>query len=90
MAHAGLGINAMEPLPVTTFPGDSGWGYNPFFHMGLERSYGTPQDYAELILAARERGIANVFDIVLNHVEANSPHPLTRRPKKSPAASTPC
>lgn len=82
---AGLGINAMEPLPVTTFPGDSSWGYNPVFHMGLERSYGTPQDYAELILAARERGIANVFDIVLNHVEANSPlHRMHGGPDTNP------
>lgn len=70
---AGLGINAIEPLPVTTFPGDNSWGYNPAFHMGLERSYGTPEDFADLIHAMRDRGIAFVFDIVLNHIEANSP-----------------
>ncbi len=82
---ADLGVNAMEPLPVTTFPGDSSWGYNPAFHMGLERSYGTPQEYADLILAARERGIANVFDIVLNHIEANSPlHRMHGGPDTNP------
>lgn len=82
---AGLGINAIEPLPVTTFPGDNSWGYNPAFHMGLERSYGTPEEYRELILAARERGIANVFDIVLNHIEANSPlHRMHGAPEINP------
>ncbi|MCC5843621.1 MAG: hypothetical protein JJU05_05155 [Verrucomicrobia bacterium] len=82
---AELGINAIEPLPVTTFPGDESWGYNPVFHRGLERSYGTPQDYADLIFAARERGIANVFDIVLNHIEANSPlHRMHGGPDTNP------
>lgn len=82
---AGLGINAIEPLPVTTFPGDNSWGYNPAFHMGVERSYGTPQDYADLILAARERGIANVFDIVLNHLDANAPlHSMHGGPETNP------
>jgi 1,4-alpha-glucan branching enzyme len=82
---ADLGVNAMEPLPVTTFPGDNSWGYNPVFHMGLERSYGTPEEYKSLILAARERGIANVFDIVLNHIEANSPlHRMHGGPDTNP------
>lgn len=70
---AGLGINAIEPLPVTTFPGEESWGYNPAFHMGLERSYGTPEEFAALIQAMRDRGIAFVFDIVLNHIDGNSP-----------------
>ncbi|MCC5850924.1 MAG: hypothetical protein JJU29_22780 [Verrucomicrobia bacterium] len=82
---AGLGVNAIEPLPVTTFPGDNSWGYNPAFHMGIEPSYGSPQDYADLILAARKRGIANVFDIVLNHIDANSPlHLMHGGPEENP------
>jgi 1,4-alpha-glucan branching enzyme len=68
-----LGINAIEPLPVTAFPGAESWGYNPSFHMAPEGAYGSPADLADLILAARERGIAYVKDIVLNHVDASGP-----------------
>ncbi len=70
---AGLGVNAIEPLPVTTFPGSKSWGYNPVFHMAPERAYGTPQELADLIAASRAKGLAFVFDIVLNHLEANAP-----------------
>jgi 1,4-alpha-glucan branching enzyme len=70
---AGLGINAIEPLPITTFPGSKSWGYNPVFHMAPERAYGTPQELADLIAASRAKGLAFVFDIVLNHLEANAP-----------------
>ncbi|MDA3873399.1 MAG: alpha-amylase family glycosyl hydrolase, partial [Kiritimatiellae bacterium] len=68
-----LGINVIEPLPVTTFPGEISWGYNPAFHMALERSYGTPEDFSALIKAARSHGIAYVADLVLNHVDASGP-----------------
>lgn len=70
---AELGINAIEPLPVTAFPGAESWGYNPAFHMAPEGAYGPPEDLASLIRATRARGIAYVKDIVLNHVDATGP-----------------
>jgi 1,4-alpha-glucan branching enzyme len=68
-----LGVNAIEPLPVTAFPGSESWGYNPAFHMAPEGAYGTPEELASLIRAARSLGIAYVKDIVLNHVDGSGP-----------------
>ncbi|GEM_PF-713444 len=68
-----MGFNVIEPLPVTVFPGDSSWGYNPAFHRAIERSYGTPAAFAEMVKAARDRGIAFIVDIVLNHADKSSP-----------------
>lgn len=70
---AALGVNAIEPLPVTAFPGAVSWGYNPAFHMAIERSYGRPEDFRELLEAARSRGIAFVADLVLNHIDGDAP-----------------
>lgn len=84
-----LGVNAIEPLPVTAFPGDISWGYNPAFHMALEGSYGTPAEFAALIRAARERGIAFVFDIVLNHVDERGPLNAMHGPPEQNPFTTP-
>lgn len=63
-----LGINAVELLPVTEFPGAVGWGYNPAFHLAPESSYGTPGELRRLVDEAHRRGIAVIFDMVLNHM----------------------
>ena len=68
-----LGVTAIEPLPVTQFPGDRSWGYNPAFHMAAESTYGTPDELKRLVDEAHRRGLAVVFDMVLNHMEWNSP-----------------
>ena len=80
-----LGVNAIEPLPVTAFPGEESWGYNPAFHMAIERSYGTPDEFRAMILAARERGIAYVADLVLNHIDADAPlNRMMGEPEENP------
>jgi len=68
-----MGFNVIEPLPVTVFPGDSSWGYNPAFHRAVERAYGTPAEFATLLRESRQRGIAFIVDIVLNHADKSSP-----------------
>ncbi len=37
-----LGVNAIELMPNSEFEGNSSWGYNPSFHMALDKYYGTP------------------------------------------------
>ena len=39
---AQLGVNAIELMPVSEFPGDSSWGYNPVFYMAPKWVYGRP------------------------------------------------
>lgn len=68
-----LGINAIELMPVTEFPGDRSWGYNPTHFAAVEATYGTPEDFKRLVDEAHKRGIAVIFDIVWNHMDSSGP-----------------
>ena len=62
-----LGVNAIELLPTSEFPGDLSWGYNPAHIFAVESSYGGPEGVKRLIDAAHSHGIAIIFDVVYNH-----------------------
>lgn len=62
-----LGINAIELMPVSEFDGNESWGYNPNFHLALDKYYGTPEKFKEFIDEAHKRGIAVILDVVMNH-----------------------
>jgi hypothetical protein len=68
-----LGINALELMPISEFEGNESWGYNPIFHMALDKYYGTPEQLKLLVDACHERGIAVIMDIALNHVYGQNP-----------------
>jgi glycosidase len=68
-----LGINTIELLPVSEFEGNISWGYNPSFHMALDKYYGSPEDFKAFVDAAHKRGIAVVLDVVYNHAFGESP-----------------
>ncbi len=63
----GLGVNAIEFMPVSEFDGNESWGYNPSFHMALDKYYGTPTAFKQFIDECHSRGIAVILDIVYNH-----------------------
>ena len=44
-----LNINAIELMPVMEFEGNESWGYNPSFHMALDKYYGTQNKFKEFI-----------------------------------------
>ena len=73
---ARLGVNAIELMPVTEFDGNISWGYNPNFHMALDKYYGTPESLKTFIDAAHARGLAVILDVVYN--QANGESPLVR------------
>ncbi len=68
-----LGVNALELMPIMTFPMDKSWGYNVRYPCAPEQTYGTPQDLKRLIDECHARGIRVILDLVLNHQESNSP-----------------
>ena len=68
-----LGINAIELMPVGEFENNESWGYNPSFHMALDKYYGTPEHFKQFVDACHERGIAVILDIALNHTFGQSP-----------------
>jgi 1,4-alpha-glucan branching enzyme len=62
-----LGINCIELLPATEFPGSRSWGYNPANPFALESDYGGPIGFKQLVREAHRQGIAVVLDVVYNH-----------------------
>ncbi len=68
-----LGVNAIELMPVSEFEGNISWGYNPSFHMALDKYYGTPQAFKMLVDECHARGMAVILDVVYNHAFGQSP-----------------
>ncbi|MFM7466576.1 MAG: alpha-amylase family glycosyl hydrolase, partial [Crocinitomicaceae bacterium] len=68
-----LGINAIELMPPGEFENNESWGYNPSFHMALDKYYGNPQKFKEFVDSCHGRGIAVIVDMVLNHAFGQNP-----------------
>jgi 1,4-alpha-glucan branching enzyme len=69
----GLGINAIELMPVNEFEGNLSWGYNPSFYFAPDKYYGTKTALQNFIDECHGRGIAVILDMVLNHSFGQSP-----------------
>jgi maltooligosyltrehalose trehalohydrolase len=63
-----LGVTAIELMPVATFPGERGWGYDGLFTYAAHEGYGGPESLARLVDAAHAAGLGVVLDVVYNHV----------------------
>jgi len=68
-----LGVNAVQLMPVQEFEGNSSWGYNPSYHLALDKYYGTKDDLKAFIDQCHSDGIAVIVDVVLNHAFGQSP-----------------
>ncbi len=77
-----LKVNAIELMPVMEFEGDEGWGYNPSFHLALDKYYGTKAKMQEFVDLCHQNGIAVILDVALNH--AFGRNPLVRMWMKDP------
>jgi 1,4-alpha-glucan branching enzyme len=64
---AGLGINAIEIMPVAQYAGDYSWGYNPSQPFAVESALGGPQGLYQFVKAAHAQNIAVILDVVYNH-----------------------
>ena len=69
-----LGINAIELMPLNEFDGNESWGYNPSFHMALDKYYGTQNAFKALVDECHRRGIAIIVDVVFNHASGQNPY----------------
>ena len=64
---AGLGVTAVQLLPVNDFPGRWNWGYDGVALFAPARCYGTPDDLRRLVDRAHALGLAVFLDVVYNH-----------------------
>jgi len=62
------GINAIELMPVSQFPGSRNWGYDGVFPYAVQNSYGGPSGLKKLVDACHQHGIAVILDVVYNHL----------------------
>lgn len=68
-----LGVNAIELMPVNEFEGNISWGYNPSFHLALDKYYGPINEFKRFVDSCHARGIAVILDVVYNHAFSQSP-----------------
>ncbi|GAA5481779.1 alpha-amylase family glycosyl hydrolase [Haloferula sargassicola] len=62
-----LGVNAIELMPPTQFPGERSWGYNVSHPFAVEADYGGVDGLKRLVREAHRKGIAVILDVVYNH-----------------------
>jgi maltooligosyltrehalose trehalohydrolase len=63
----GLGVTAIELMPVADFPGRRNWGYDGVLPFAPDASYGRPDDLKMLVDAAHACGLMVFLDVVYNH-----------------------
>jgi maltooligosyltrehalose trehalohydrolase len=67
-----LGVTAVELMPIATFPGTRGWGYDGLYTFAPHPAYGGPRDLATFVDAAHREGLGVIVDVVYNHVGPGS------------------
>ncbi len=63
-----LGVTVLHVMPIATFKGSFGWGYDSTLLYAPFSAYGTPDDLRAFIDTAHALGIGVILDVVYNHV----------------------
>ena len=63
-----LGINALNVMPVSQFPGTRNWGYDGVHPYAVQNSYGGPAGFKKLVNACHKNHMAVILDVVYNHL----------------------
>lgn len=83
---AALGVTAVELMPLSSFAGRRGWGYDGVGHFAPHAAYGTPDELKAFVDEAHGLGLSVWLDVVYNHfgpegnyLGAYSPEYFTKR-----------
>ncbi|MEW2131276.1 malto-oligosyltrehalose trehalohydrolase [Streptomyces sp. NPDC005435] len=71
---AELGITHVELMPLSSFPGVHGWGYDGVAPWAVHEPYGGPEALKRFVDRAHELGLGVVLDVVHNHLGPSGNH----------------
>ncbi|WP_197288704.1 malto-oligosyltrehalose trehalohydrolase [Nocardia sp. NRRL S-836] len=63
-----LGVTFVEVMPVNSFDGTEGWGYDGVLWGAVHEPYGGPDGFKRFVDACHARGLAVLLDVVYNHL----------------------
>ena len=69
-----LGVDLVELMPLASFPGRHGWGYDGVGLYAVHEPYGGPQALCRFVDACHGRGLGVLLDVVYNHLGPSGNH----------------
>ncbi len=63
-----LGVDFIELLPINSFDGPHGWGYDGVGWGAVHEPYGGPDGFKRFVDACHGRGLGVILDVVYNHL----------------------
>ncbi len=63
-----LGVGIVELMPLASFPGRHGWGYDGVGLFAVHEPYGGPHALVRFVDACHARGLGVCLDVVYNHL----------------------
>lgn len=72
-----MGFTHIELLPISEFPFDGSWGYQPVGMFAPTVRFGPPHEFRDLVDAAHQKGVGVLLDWVPGHFPTD-PHGLGR------------
>ena len=71
---ASLGVDIVEVMPLATFPGRHGWGYDGVGLYAVHEAYGGPFAFRRFVDACHAKGLGVCLDVVYNHLGPSGNH----------------
>lgn len=72
----GLGVNALELMPIGNVKEAVEWGYTPLSYFAPDDRYGGPEELKQLVDACHQKDVAVILDAVYAHAHPEFPYNL--------------